>query len=65
MVGHVVSPGFLNADINTPEILKLMAKLSAILARRDHRSLTSAPSALHANNANIAGLVWAAPDRRG
>jgi hypothetical protein len=34
-------PGFLNDDINTPGILKLRARLSAILISRDHQTLTS------------------------
>jgi len=40
MLGHRYSPR-LCEDINTPEILRLRARLSAILNRRDHQSLTS------------------------
>jgi hypothetical protein len=43
-----MAPGFLDEDINTPEILKLMARLSAILTSCDHQSLTS----VHADGGN-------------
>jgi len=38
-----MSPRFLNEDINTPEILKLTARLWTILKRRPHQPLTSVP----------------------
>jgi hypothetical protein len=53
-----------NDDINTPEFLKLRARLSAILNRRHHRSLTSVmAAAIIAGFA--AGQTPATADQRG
>src|SRR4051812_45099733 len=54
-------PVFLNEDINTPEILKLLARLSAILIGRDHRSLTSVDNVRQPQAAAGFVMRWSAP----